>query len=297
MVFILLETYDMLRGYKGKSVWRFGILQLYEMTKKTMTNYINEEILCEAYTKLDIDIYHDKQKLANLENNLKAFFSERAKFYLGEDVKIKIEFEEGSLITKLKVVGGATALLASAVGAYGSFRDGVFRISEDATTLAQSANLEVIFRTKTAYCDRIDSERRKGVFGRVDELIRKLDSVNEKVANSKLPNSHVLLKTFNSYSDALIAWDTASDKFFAKLTDNATRACISAGLLEELEKMPTKAPWIDELNGNGFRVTIAKADPNLVGLIEGTAARYAATIRTIKKSMRQRVDLYAPAKG
>ncbi|MES2534761.1 MAG: hypothetical protein V4632_02715 [Pseudomonadota bacterium] len=262
-----------------------------------MTNYINEEIICEAYTKLDIHIFHDKQKLADLEKYLLAFFGERARFYLGDQVKIKIEFEEGSLITKLKVIGGAVTIIATAVTAYGSFREGVAQISQDAAFLAQSANFEVIFRTKAAYCDRLDSERRKGIFGRVDVLIRQLDVANEKIANSKLPNNKNLLRIFNSETDTLIAWDVASNKFFSKLTDGPTIACISAGLLEELDKLPVKVPWSDDLQGNSLRASLTNADPDLVGSIEGVAARYAAAIRTIKKSMRQRVDLYAPKNG
>lgn len=259
-----------------------------------MTSYINEEILCEAYTRLNINIFNDKEKLAVLEKSLKDFFGERARFYLGQDVEIKVDFEEGSLITKLKVVGGAVAVMATALASYGSFRESVVQISQDATTLAQSANLEVIFRTKAAYCDRVSSERRKGIFGRVEDLIRKLDDVHEKVGQSKLPTSPISLKQFNSSTDALIAWDLASDKFFNKLTDIPTIACLSAGLLEELEKLPENTPWESDLTGASFRATLANTNAKLGGDIAGAAARYAASIREVKKSMRRRVDQHAP---
>lgn len=259
-----------------------------------MTNYINEEILCEAYTKLNINIFHDKNKLDILERNLKEFFGERAKFYLGDDVEIRVEFEEGSLITKIKVVGGAVTVLAAAIANYGSFRDSVSQISQDATTLAQSANLEVIFRTKAAYCNRIDSERRKGIFGRVNDLIIKLDAAHEKIAQSALPTSIGPLKAFNAATDSLLSWDKVSDKFFNKLTDSATIACISAGLLEELEKLPENAPWEAELNGSTFRATLANQSPTLSGDIAGAAARYSQSIKELKKLMRHRVNSYAP---
>lgn len=262
-----------------------------------MTNYINEEILCEAYTKLDLDIFHDKAKLADLEKYLNNFFEERAKFFLGEDIKIKIEFEEGSLITKLKVIGGAVVLLGTAISNYGSFRSGVSQIAEDATLLAQSANLEVIFRTKAAYCDRIDSERRKGIFGRVDDLIKKLDAAHLRISTSKLPTNTNAVKAFNSATDELINWDKSSDRFFSKLTDEPTKGCLSAGLLEELERLPENAPWSDELKKKSFRATIATADPKLAGEIAGAEAKYAALIKEIKNSMRKRVELYAPKKS
>lgn len=262
-----------------------------------MTNYINEEILCEAYTKLNIDIFHDKEKLAELEKNLMSFFYERAKFYLGDDIQVRIEFEEGSLITKLTVIGGALLAITNAVAQYGSFRESVLQISQDATTLAQSANSEVIFRTKTAYCNRIDSERRKGVFGRADDLIRKLDNAYIKITNSKLPTNKNSVQEFNkTINNELSNWSATSDKFFTKLTDEATKACMAAGLLEELEKLPEEIFWEKELNGNGFRATVAKSDPELAGLIAGASSRYSAMLKEIKNIMKNRVNLYAPTK-
>jgi hypothetical protein len=168
------------------------------------------------------------------------------------------------------------------------------QIAEDATMLAQSANSEVIFRTRTAYCNRMDAERRKGIFGRVDELLRKLDGAIVRVTEGRLPTNTISLKMFNSAADELISWDVTVNKLFSKLTDEPTKACIAAGLLEELEKFPDQAPWHNELNGQGFRAVVAQADPDLAGQIAGASARYTATIKLIKKSMQQRVDLHAP---
>jgi len=257
-----------------------------------MTAYINEEILCEAYTKLDIDIFHDKKRLDQLKTELIGFFTERAKFYIGDDVEIRIEFEEGSLITKLKVVGSAAALVASAIAGYGSFRDGISHMAQDSATLAQSANLEVTFRTRAAYCDRISAERRKGIFGRVDDLIGRLDNVHADLVNSTIPTSPAAVKKFNAITDKLLEWDLSSDKFFGKLTDEPTIACLSAGLLEELEKLPEEAPWSDELKGKSFRNAIANSTASLGGNVVGAAARYEATIREVKKGMRRRVEPY-----
>ncbi|MRW94280.1 hypothetical protein GJ699_30325 [Duganella sp. FT80W] len=257
-----------------------------------MTAYINEEILCEAYTKLNIDIFHDKKRLAQLEKELIGFFTERAKFYIGDDVKIRIEFEEGSLITKLKVVGSAAVLVASAIAEYGSFRGGVSQIADDAATLAQSANMEVTFRTRAASCDRISSERRKGIFGRVADLIGRLDNIHADLANSRIPTSPAAVKKFNSITDTLLEWEHSSDKFFGKLTDEPTISCLSAGLLEELEKLPKAAPWSGELTGDSFRNAVANSTATLGSDVSGSAARYEAAIREVKKGMRRRVEPY-----
>ena len=126
-----------------------------------MANYITNEVLSEAYTHLDIHIFEDKVKLEALRQELIRFYHERASFLFGADVQIKVIFEEGSLRTRIVAIGSAAVMIATAVAGYGSFRQSVIQLSSDAVALAQAANLEVIFRTKTPYCDRIRVENVK----------------------------------------------------------------------------------------------------------------------------------------
>lgn len=265
-----------------------------------MANYIHAEILCEAYTHLDIDIFDDKEALAELKNKLLPFFSERAKFLLGNDVEVKIEFEEGSLKTRLMVIGSAGAILLSnlsaGMSAYGSFRQGVEQLSKDSTTLAQSANLEVLFRTKTAYCDRVRVEKRKGVFGRVDELLSQLDGIKIDLSGEKLPTNEKALGTIDKAITNLVGWNDKAGNLFEKLDSDVTKGCISAGLAEELEKLPETLAWVVELETRSFRMQVANSDPAFAGKIASTAARYKATIAAIRRQMLARVNDHAPAK-
>lgn len=262
-----------------------------------MTNYINTEILCEAYSKLDIDIFHDKKKLKALEQQLVTFFEERAKFSFGNDVRVEVEFEEGSLITKLKVIGGAVAVLAAAVSSYGSFREGVTQIASDATMLAQSANYEVIFRTKTAYCNRMDAERRKGIFGRVQVLLDSLDNVQQELAEDEIPKSSAALAKFEKSIDALLAWEQSSDKFFRKISDAPTIGCIAAGLLEELEKLPEEPKWKLEIKNGSFRAAVATNTSSKAAEVAAAAARMSEAVKAVKNNMRSRLDSVAPQKA
>lgn len=52
-----------------------------------MANYIDEEILCEAYSHLDVGVFHDKEKLDKLEREVTSFFRERAYFLFGENMR------------------------------------------------------------------------------------------------------------------------------------------------------------------------------------------------------------------
>ncbi|MET3550453.1 hypothetical protein [Burkholderia sp. 567] len=260
-----------------------------------MANYIDEEILCEAYTHLEIDIFQDKVKLEKLKNEIATFMEERAKFFfLGDDVSVRVEFEEGSLKTRVIVLGAAASTLVAGISAYGSFRAGVDQIAKDATMLAQSANQELIFRTRTAYCDRISIEKRKGVFGRVDALLGELDAVRFAVANSKLPTRLIELREFNGASDKLVEWGGKSDKLFEKLSAAETEGCIAAGLLEELERFPDAAPWESDIQKKSFRATIAESDLKNASNLAAAAAKYASIIKLLRKKMETRLKAIAP---
>lgn len=253
-----------------------------------MANYINSEILAEAYTHLEIDLYEDKEKLEALRRELTTFFHERASFLFGIDVEIKIEFEEGSLKTKIIAIGSAAATIMGVLGAYGDFRESVNQLANDATSLAQSANMEVIFRTKTPHCDRLRIEKRKGVFGRVASLLNDLDAVSSNLAESKLPTNNVKLNTANKVTDSLITWETDTSKLFSKFEDPETISCVVEGLLAELKKMPRNFPWQRELSQSGFRAQIVDADSNFAGKVAGASARYSATLKSVEKKLEDR---------
>lgn len=262
-----------------------------------MANYINAEILCEAYSHLEIDLFEDKAALEKLRADLLAFFTERAKFLLGDDVEVKVDFEKGSLKTILTVIGSAALIINTTVSGYGSFRQGIDQLTKDSTLLAQSANLEVIFRTKTEYCNRVNVEKRKGVFGRVDESLREMDGIKRKILDSSLPRNINETKEFNAEIDRLISWDVALDKLFSKLGSPDTEVCIAAGMVEELEKFPAAPPWLAEFNSDSFRAKLVNSDLERAGMIAAAATRLQVTVKKLKEKMQQRVQLSSPKLG
>ena len=257
--------------------------------KRHMANYITTEVLSEAYTHLNIEIFEDKEKLEELRKELTKFFQERASFLFGADVEIKVIFEEGSLRTRIIAIGSAAFMLGSVIGAYGSFRESVVQLSNDAVSLAQSANLEVIFRTKTPYCDRLRIEKRKGVFGRVAALLTELDSINSNIEMSRMPTSIGKLKEVNATIDSLLAWDESVDRFFAKFDSPDTEACVADGLLGEVKMLPTEFKWHNDLTQQNFRTQVASVDPNFAGQVAGANARYIASLKAIQKKLNDRI--------
>lgn len=261
-----------------------------------MANYIKSEVLAEAYTHLEIDLYNDKVRLEQLKTELTNFFQERASFLFETSVEIKVEFEEGSLKTKIIAFGSAASVLTAVVGGYGDFRQSVTQLADDAASLAQSANLEVIFRTKTPYCDRLRIEKRKGVFGRVAALIGELDNVSTKVSDTRMPINRVRLHHADEAIDALITWDGHVDKLFAKFDTPDTSACVASGLVKELDKMPKSFPWTKELSGGEFTSHIVDSDTSYSAQVAATVARYESALKLVKKKMKERASIQV-AKG
>lgn len=250
-----------------------------------MANYINTEILSEAYTHLDIELYNDKARLEQLRHDLEGFFRDRASFLFGGDVDIKVVFEEGSLRTKVIAVGSAVTILTAAISSYGSFRQGVTQLASDAGILAQSANMEVVFRTKTPLCDRLRIEKRKGVFGRVSALISGIDSLALRIEDSRLPTTKNQAKLVDDLINSMISWHQESDRLFTKLENKETISCVAQGLQEEIYRLPKSLPWEGALSSNSLRATLANSDPAIAGEIAALAARYSATIRSIHKNL------------
>ncbi len=254
-----------------------------------MANYIAQEVLSEAYTHFDVDAYPSESELAQIKSELISFFEERAKFLFGDAITVTVEFEEGSLKTRLKVLGASALIATTLVADYGSIREGIDRISRDATMLAQSGILEIAFRSKTAFCDQVTVERRKGVYGRASDLMGQLDGIREAFSNPSIPDKQESLNILNRRINDLVVWDQRVDTLFAKLENDETKGCIASGLLEELAHLPDEAAWLKELQGKSFRARAIQSDTALYTSLEGAAAAMRAVIALAKQKMVDRV--------
>ena len=259
-----------------------------------MANYIDDEILCEGYTHFSVKEYPDEEALAKLKDEIVLFMQDRAKFLLGDDVRIIVEFEEGSLKTTVKVVGSAALVIALAIGDYGSFRSGVKQATDDVTMLAQSANLELIFRTKTASCDRLRLESRKGVLGRVDNLLSVLEQTRSLTGQTELPAKRAEQAKFKSAVVQLLEWEKRSDKLLSKISDSSTKACIAAGFAEELEKFAEEPQWVVTLHSKEFKAIMVATDTANLARLSELAALYTTTVEALKRNLKVHMKMSAP---
>jgi hypothetical protein len=148
-----------------------------------------------------------------------------------------------------------------------------------------------------SYRARIRIEKRKGIVGRVDALLDRLEQIAHDVNQTKIPRSDALHQKFNGLTDSLTSWSEDADKLFEKIDNSETEACLAAGFLEVLEIFPEAAPWVEELAGHSFKATIAKADVSCAAAIDASAARFASVVKSIKNYMAQRVKANLPKKA
>lgn len=255
-----------------------------------MANYIHHEIVCEAYSHLDIKTYHDEESRNILEAELRSFFLPRAQFMFGNDVDIKIDFEDGSLKTKIAVLATFSALIT----AYPSFRDGAEQLTRDAIILAQAANLEMIFKTRAAHCDRIRIEKRAGVAGRIQALLRNIETIRDNSGHHKFPSSDSDIHEISKNINELKEWKTEAEKLIDKLNNEDSKVCVAAGLLEELEKFPEQLPWFEESRKDNFKTRLLAEEEELSSKIDGVAAKYSRLLDLYKQYFRKIILEHEP---
>lgn len=167
-----------------------------------MADYINKNILSQAYihvepTMVDID---STNEFEIFKKHIENFVASRTSFFLGNDVSIQIDFEDGSLIARITIIG---SLVAAGICNYPDFREGIKYLYQDSKRLAEYIVSEVQFNTGAKNQNVIRLEARTGVVGAlnkisaqieniknssqhgqdVDELTRKLDKIQEDIAD------------------------------------------------------------------------------------------------------------------
>lgn len=250
-----------------------------------MANYIDKEIICEAYVHLDVDESMTDAQIEKFKIQLKAFFDARVKFLLGEDVLTQIETADGSLKVKLTAFAGIAALLGTAVLKYPDFRNSVKAIYEDSRMLAEATNLETVFVTRTPSCDRLHSEARTGIIGRTAKLVSGLETLKSKVEGLKAPTTRADVRELDLVASAVSKFDEESRRLLEKVNSDADRFCLARGLFEAAKQFPEILPAEVEFKNTPLKQAILKEN-NQHLLVESAFQRYTASVKTYKSYLK-----------
>lgn len=141
-----------------------------------MADYINKNILSQAYIHVEPQGLDSEQDLLIFKDHIQKFVETRTAFYLHPDVSIEVEFEEGSLKARITVFG-AIGLLLQAISNYPDLRQGVALIYSDSKRLAEYIVSEVQFSAKAKHEDVIRLEARTGIVGSLHKILSQLEKI------------------------------------------------------------------------------------------------------------------------
>lgn len=229
---------------------------------------------------------NDDLNLDVLRSHLKNFFDERVNFLLGEDVNTEIEFSEGSIIAKLTAYAGIASLIGGVVLNYPNFRNSLKSMYEDGVMLAEAANLEMIFVTRTPRCDRLHFEARTGVIGRSAKLITNIESLSEKAMALKAPSSYKNIEEVDEIYRSVLRLDDESRRILGKIQSDEDRFCLAQGFHEAFKLLPSSLPAELALKNDPIKQAKLKAE-QIDFKAQASFERYEAALKVAKDGLKK----------
>lgn len=132
--------------------------------------------VAETYIRYDME-YSDVNRAKLYEIYLSLLSEFPADSAIGEsDYKISIEFEKGSLKSRVVIW---TSSIILAISSYGSFRTGIISMYNDSRAFSDKL-ITLAEKSQPLEADILRSERRTGIVGRVEELYRRVDLLEKQ---------------------------------------------------------------------------------------------------------------------
>lgn len=134
--------------------------------------------ISETYIKFKFEYNKTNQELIRKAYLEQIGYSSRDFIKNKELLKISIEYEEGSL--KTRIVVWTTAIYIG-IANYGSFRAGIRELVNDSRRLSEYTIQNIENDQSINHADIIRTERRTGLPGRIQDLYNKIDSFEREI--------------------------------------------------------------------------------------------------------------------
>lgn len=184
-----------------------------------MTNEIELYKIGETYIKFDFE-YSESNKSKIKEAYLSQIGLTSREYLKNEQVyKISIEFEKGSLKTRIVIWSSAIYM---GIANYGSFRAGVREIISDVRQFSEVVINRIDDDPNIDQNDIIRTEKRKGLPGRLQELYIRIDTYERNINNLSNAEQQAELTAIKSEIASLIELLSEQDKhaFLSELNNN-----------------------------------------------------------------------------
>ncbi|PMH44494.1 hypothetical protein BCU68_03045 [Vibrio sp. 10N.286.49.B3] len=206
-----------------------------------MADYINKNILSQAYIHVEPTGIETEEQLEAFKENLRAFALSRTEFFLSDGLDVNIEFEEGSIRARVTVIG-TLMLLLQGISSYKDFREGLQLLHSDAKWLSDAIISESLYQTKAKHHDVIRVEARTGIIGSVHKILNQLGRIKSG-ANGAMLASDIVEKIDDAQDELSKLMDNICD-----LNDRNLVAKECKYLVQELPDIPV--PPKDKTNSD-----------------------------------------------
>lgn len=193
-----------------------------------VADYIDKNILCQAYVHVELPDDMTPEKLAEIKEHLTIFATLRGKFFVYPDVDVGVEFREGSLKAYISIAG----IIIVAIEGYGGFREGIDYLYTDVKRLADSLVSESLFMTKTKHQQIVRTEARTGIIGSLKVLIDDMNNLEASVGQIPTDEAARRIKRIKDDAEVLLTNVRSEDD-----ADN-----IEGEIAEFAKKLPNKWP-------------------------------------------------------
>ncbi|MEG7567378.1 hypothetical protein [Vibrio cholerae] len=224
-----------------------------------MADYINKNILSQAYIHIEPQRLKSKEELAQFKVELEAFARQRIGFFLSPDLPIEIEFEEGSLIARITVLG-TISVLFQFISGYKDFREGIQFIYADAKRVTDYIISHTTFESGAKQQDVIRLEARVGIIGSIQKSINQLEAIKRGASGGMLAEE-VGKKVEEAITDLQKLMDNINDASDKKLVGTGL-----FGIANEIPYQP-KAPK-DKVNSLEAILGFQRRRQRLLGLLK-----------------------------
>ena len=191
-----------------------------------MADYINENILCQAYIHVEPEEITD-ELISELKHNITEFVKSRSEFFIYPNAEVNIEFKDGSIRVYATILGTVAMLYSSAAGS-DKFKHNAGAMYEDVKRLSDNIVTESIFLTRTKHNQILRVEARTGVVGSIKKIVTRLDSI--KLRNGSVYADTLATQIYNAADEIQI--------LLGNIKADTDKNLLVNGFLEQVNEFP-----------------------------------------------------------
>lgn len=203
-----------------------------------MANYVSGNIISQSYVHVDpewLSTVSKKERairIAKIKEDITKFAETRIPFFIGSEIRIEVEFTDGSIKAKITSYGKIISLVGAFAVGYPSFSESVRTMVKDVHDVGSYVNSELLFQTQTKNKEERKSvEARLGVFGTLNRVNGKINELDRITSSGNCNPSIVYNDLMVLHIDILSSLDK-----------------ISLDAIDDSDVKIAAAMWLDGIN-------------------------------------------------